>query len=119
MRLLGHIKPPQLPYQPVHVYVNGQFVASWQVSELANFSAIIPASFVSSPSLLIIDLHTPLAISPATVTDSPDQRRLGIACEEMQITEGIDPSATEPPVALMEATPLFRNEEWQHQHERR
>ena len=84
MRLSAFIAPPQLPAQPVDVYVQGEKVASWQVAEEADHTATIPEPLTRS-GLLKIDLHIPKAIAPAELTPGADTRRLGIACIELKL----------------------------------
>jgi hypothetical protein len=118
MRLFGNIKPPELSWQPVHVYVNGQYLRTWAVSEERTHAVVIPARFAAGGGLLLIDLHIPLAISPAAMGGPPDDRRLGVACAEMEIDEGTSSAAlaAEPPVPSEAPHPNWRNEEWHHSH---
>src|SRR5215475_7383087 len=60
MKLAGLTKDPELPYQPVEVYVNDQKVADWQVvAGPAEFSASIPQEMTRNGGLLRITLKIP------------------------------------------------------------
>ena len=109
MRMAGHTKLPELPFQPVHVYVNAQRIGIWKVAEERSYYVDIPAKFVAPPSdehegggrgetplgftnagktrLLLVDLHIPKAASPFDLDVNWDIRRLGIRCSEVQITQ--------------------------------
>jgi hypothetical protein len=85
MRLNGFTNPPALTHQPVDVVVNDEMVAQWQVSDLADFIAIIPAD-VANHEQLIVELRIPEAVSPKVLDVSEDSRMLGVACHELAIT---------------------------------
>lgn len=87
MKLVGLIHAPELSYQPVEVYVNGQKIADWQVSEPESFLAAIPKE-IAGAKKLNIELRTPKATTPKTLNMNDDARVLGVACYEMQITRG-------------------------------
>lgn len=83
-RLSGVAHPPQLPFQPVEVIVNGQRIAQWEVAALADFSAEIPAGVAASGSL-ILEFRIPKAISPKELGLGEDPRRLGLCWQELEI----------------------------------
>lgn len=86
MKLAGLTKDPELPYQPVEVYVNDQRVADWQlVADPAEFSASIPQEITRRGGLLRITLKIPKAISPKALGTSNDPRILGVACFDLQL----------------------------------
>ena len=85
MKLAGFTNPPALPYQPVQVYVNDERVADWQVSDPADFIAIIPQP-LAARERLIIELRMPLANSPKALGIGEDVRMLGVSCFEAVIT---------------------------------
>jgi hypothetical protein len=86
MKLAGLTKDPELPYQPVEVYVNDQKVADWQVvAGPAEFSASIPQEITRRGGLLRITLKIPKATSPKALGMSDDHRILGVACFDLQL----------------------------------
>jgi hypothetical protein len=88
MRMSGHTKSDDLPFQPVDVFVNGEKLASWKVGpELATYEAIIPKRMVNAGGLLTIDLDIPRAISPIALGGPPDPRQLGLKCVEMRLVK--------------------------------
>lgn len=109
MRLAGFTKLPELPYQPVDIYVNAKKIGNWKVAEDNIYTVIIPKQYVAAPEdehagggagetplgftnagktrLLLIDFHIPKAASPFDLNVSWDTRRLGIQCSELQITQ--------------------------------
>lgn len=87
MKLVGLIHPPEVSYQPVEVYVNGQKVADWQVAAPANFTATIPKE-IAAAKKLEIELRTPKSTIPKALKMNDDARVLGVACFEMEITKG-------------------------------
>jgi hypothetical protein len=89
MRLAAFTKVPEIPWQPVELYVNGQKLADWTVpADPAEFTAVIPAEVVKNPGELKIELKTPKAISPKALGVSADSRLLGVSCYELSITKG-------------------------------
>jgi hypothetical protein len=86
MKLAGLTKDPELPYQPVEVYVNDQKVADWQlVADPAEFSASIPQEITRRGGLLRITLKIPKATSPKALGRGADPRILGVACFDLQL----------------------------------
>jgi hypothetical protein len=87
MRLMGVSHPPELPFQPVEVYANGERVATWKVGERADYTADIPTSVIEKGGDLTIDLRIPKAVSPKSLGISPDPRLLGVCCWEYDLSE--------------------------------
>lgn len=101
MRLSGFINPPWLPFQPVEVFVNDEKVADWEVSDEADYVAMIPPS-IANHVRQMIELRMPQATSPKVLRLSNDARTLGVCCYEMAITEE-DSSAKIPNLEAEEA----------------
>jgi hypothetical protein len=88
MKLAGLTKDPELPLQPVEVYVNDQKVADWQVAAApAEFSAAIPQEMTKSGGLLRITLKIPKAVSPKELGLGADPRVLGVSCVDLQLVK--------------------------------
>ena len=91
VRLAAFTKAPEVPWQPVEFYVNGQKLADWTVSaDAEEFTAVIPVELVKSPGDLKVELETPKAISPKSMGVSADERLLGVCCYELSITKQSD-----------------------------
>ena len=91
VRLAAFTKVPEVPWQPVEVYVSGQKLADWTVSaDAEEFTAVIPVELVKSPGELKVELKTPKAISPKSMGLSADERLLGVCCYELSITKQSD-----------------------------
>ena len=86
MKLVGLIHAPELSYQPVEVYINGQKIADWQVSEPESFLAAIPKE-IAGAKKLDIELRTPKSTTPKALKMNEDARVLGVACYEFEITK--------------------------------
>jgi hypothetical protein len=86
MKLVGLIHAPELSYQPVEVYINGQKIADWQVSEPETFLAAIPKE-IAGAKKLEIELRTPKSTTPKALKMNEDARVLGVACYEFEITK--------------------------------
>ncbi|HSH40011.1 MAG TPA: hypothetical protein VK993_14655 [Chthoniobacterales bacterium] len=95
LKMHGYTFPPRLVTQPTAVFVNSIKIADWEVADLAEYRATIPTELVSSDTLLVVDLFTPKAVSPAFAGNSNDIRRLGLCVWEASIVQ--DPNA-EPSV---------------------
>ena len=85
MKLAGLTKDPELPFQPVEVYVNDRKVADWQVAKPAGFSAAIPQEMTRHGGLLRITLKIPKAASPKALKMSVDPRVLGVQCSDLRL----------------------------------
>ena len=116
MKLKGMTSAPELPFQPVHVSVNGRKIAVWKVSAAPrDYTAVIPRELVMPPSgtqnwagyttHLILDFYTPKSASPSRLNLSRDPRRLGVCVWEATITEGFDPAADNSELATVPETP--------------
>jgi hypothetical protein len=84
MRMGGLIHPPDLLFQPVEVYANGQKIADLQVSKLADFEASIPASIPNPDGKIEIEFRIPKSVSPKALGESSDSRELGIYVVRIQ-----------------------------------
>ena len=81
------IKPPELPFQPVEIDVNGNKLAEWEVSsELSDYTATIPNT-IADAGELEIELKTPKATTPQSLGMNDDKRVLGVCCAEMVISK--------------------------------
>jgi hypothetical protein len=93
MKLAGLTKDPDLPFQPVEVYINDQKVADWHVADTAEFSAAIPQTMTNSRGVLgsyrvlRITLKIPKAVSPKALGLSDDPRVLGVSCIDLQLVK--------------------------------
>src|SRR5213595_274762 len=91
VRLAAFTNAPEVPWQPVEFYVNGQKLADWTVSaDAEEFTAVIPVELVKSPDELEIELKTPKAISLKSMGVGADERLLGVCCYELCITKQSD-----------------------------
>jgi hypothetical protein len=88
------IHPPDLLFQPVEVYANGQKIADLQVGKLADFEASIPATIPNAAGKIEIEFRIPKATSPKAT-----RRELVSACSRHFCRS--DPSSeinTDPPI---------------------
>ena len=85
MKLAGLTKDPELPFQPVEVYINDQKIADWQVAKPAEFSAAIPQEITRRGGLLKIILKTAKAASPKALGVGADPRVLGVSCFDLRL----------------------------------
>ncbi len=91
VRAAGMNHPPQVPFQPVDVMINGEKIAHWEVAEEATFIATVPAKFMVAPdSILSVEFQLPGAVSPATFGQNGDGRRLGLRVRELSIDQTAD-----------------------------
>lgn len=81
------IHEPDLPTQPVEVYVSGQKIADWQVGNTAEFTATIPGEMTKDGSALAIELKTPKATSPKALGQSADPRVLGVCVHAVELAK--------------------------------
>jgi hypothetical protein len=88
MRLAALVKEPALPFQPVEVEINGQKIADWQVSDVAEFVAAIPHDITKKGGELTITLKTPKATSPKALGLNADPRVLGVCCLDLELSKG-------------------------------
>lgn len=87
MRMGGLIHPPDLLFQPVEVYANGQKIADLQVDKLADFEASIPAAIPNPDGKIEIEFRIPKATSPKALGLSLDPRDLGIFVVWMEVVK--------------------------------
>jgi hypothetical protein len=85
MKAGGFSKEPQIPSQPVEVFVNDEKVADWNVRDLAEYKAPIPAAVSQAGGVITITLKIPKAVSPKSLGMSQDPRLLGLACLEASL----------------------------------
>ena len=88
MRLAALVKPPELPFQPVEIEINGKKIADWQVADTSEFAAAIPSEFTTAGGLWTITIKTPKATSPKNLGLSADMRTLGICCLQLELAKG-------------------------------
>ena len=88
MRIAALIKPPDLPFQPVEIWVNDQKIAEWQVGNTAEFTAAIPHDLTKRGGPLNILVKTPKATSPKALGVNADPRVLGICCFDLEVSKG-------------------------------
>jgi hypothetical protein len=86
MKAGGFSKEPQIPSQPVEVLVNDEKVADWNVRDLAEYKAPIPAAVSQAGGVITITLKIPKAVSPKSLGTSQDSRLLGLSCLEASLT---------------------------------
>jgi hypothetical protein len=88
MRIAALTKAPDLPFQPVEVFVNNQKIAEWKVADTAEFVAAIPRDITKLGGNLTITIKTPKATSPKALGLSADPRVLGICCLDLELSKG-------------------------------
>lgn len=88
MKLSGLVREPALPYQTLEVRANGEKVAEWQVSNLAEFAGQLPPAITQAGGELTISLKIPKAASPKSLGINEDLRMLGICCFEFELSKG-------------------------------
>ena len=86
MLVSAYTHPPELPAQPVEVYVNGRKIADWEVANPAVNKADIPEELAAKGPTMTIQFRTPKATAPAEFSAKGDPRVLGICCHEMELT---------------------------------
>jgi hypothetical protein len=76
--------------QRVRVIANGEQIGEWRLrtDDFRSVSARIPARLIKEQRVRLV-FETPDATSPAELGVSPDERRLAIALESLQLIEGI------------------------------
>jgi len=88
MRIAALFKAPELPFQPVEIYINGQKIVEWQVGDTAEFAVAIPHDITKLGGVLTLNIKTPKATSPKTLGLSADPRVLGICCLDLELSKG-------------------------------
>lgn len=94
MRLEGITKNPELPWQPVEVWINGQLITAWEVEKTFNFYAVFPSELIRDDGSLDVQLKIPQATSPKALGFNNDERVLGVACSEVEIAKAVPINAT-------------------------
>lgn len=98
MRLVGNIKPPELPVQVVEVFANGHKVAVWFVEAPDDFYATIPSHVVGGDGKLYLEFWIPRA--GRLPTSAPDEaRRFGIGCYELEISKAASVAVSDSDLA--------------------
>ena len=88
MSVAAFTHAPDLPSQPVEVFVNGQKLAEWQASSNpVEYQLTIPASTVKGGRILEIEFRTPKATSPKSVGLNEDPRVLGACLQWLELTK--------------------------------
>lgn len=88
MTIAALIKPPELPFQPVEVFINDQKITEWQVGNTSEFTARVPPDLTKQGAVLNIELKTPKATSPKALGLNADPRVLGISCHYLEMSNG-------------------------------
>jgi hypothetical protein len=88
VRAAALTKPPELPDQPVEVYVNDQKIAEWRVGETAVFAAALPNEITKAGGTITILFKTPKATSPEALGLNADARILGICLVDLEFSKG-------------------------------
>ncbi|HSH40008.1 MAG TPA: hypothetical protein VK993_14640 [Chthoniobacterales bacterium] len=83
----GNILPPRLAVQPTLVYANKRQIAEWQVDEMGEYMAEIPADAIGPDGVLTVEFVSKNATSPQALGVNTDSRLLGIACFELLLTD--------------------------------
>jgi hypothetical protein len=81
----GLIHEPELPFQPVEVYANGQKIVEWQAGNTAEFVAKIAPEITKDGGTLTLEFRTPKATSPKALGLNQDPRVLGICVRRLQL----------------------------------
>ena len=87
VRMGGLTNLPDLPFQPVEVYANGQKVADLEVGKLADFDVSIPAEVTATGERLELEFRIPKATSPKALGQSGDLRILGVFVVQMELAK--------------------------------
>ncbi len=88
-RLAALTKTPELPAQPVEVYINDTKIAEWQVAETSEFTVALPNEITKSGGVLTIEFKMPKATSPKTLGLSSDSRILGICFHDLEFSKSL------------------------------
>jgi hypothetical protein len=88
MTLAALVKPPELPTQPVEVFIEDQKIAEWQVGNTSEFTAAIPQDLTKRGGTLKILIKTPKATSPKALEINADPRVLGVCCFDLEMSKG-------------------------------
>ncbi len=104
-RLEGITKKPELPWQPVEVWINGQLITTWAVEKTFNFYAVFPSELIRDDGSVDVQLKIPQATSPKSLGFNNDERVLGVACSEVEIAKAVPineiwPAPSSPPLSF-------------------
>lgn len=77
---------PELPFQPVEVYVNGQKIVEWQVAA-GEFVATISGEMTKNGGTLSIEFRTPKAFTPKSVGMNDDTRILALCVRSIELVK--------------------------------
>lgn len=89
LKAAGMIKEPELPFQPVEVYINNEKVADLQIGHTNEFSVAIPQGFTKAGGLLTVTFRTPKAASPKSLGQNEDDRVLGIRLFNLEFGQSV------------------------------
>jgi hypothetical protein len=67
------------------VLANGQPIGRWEVGELGDFAAVIPAEIASRGGPLTLEFRMPRAVSPKELGLGDDPRVLALRWYELEI----------------------------------
>jgi hypothetical protein len=79
------VKRSALSYQKAEVFANGQKIADWDVTDTADFTALIPAEVTKKSSILNVEFRLPNATSPNTLGLGDDARVLAIRVYSVEL----------------------------------
>jgi hypothetical protein len=82
----GFTKPPELPSQPVDIFIDGKQITHWEIATKGVVQMVVPAGYVRDGQLQI-DFKLPKASSPASLGVSVDQRRLGLRFFDVELVK--------------------------------
>jgi hypothetical protein len=81
---VGYLAEGNIEHQKVTVLINGQYLTKWEIKGDNFYKAIIPTSLLSSGiNDVVFEISNPL--SPASFSQSPDTRKLGMAVTKILI----------------------------------
>lgn len=83
--VLPYLGDGALDRQQVTVLAGGGEVARWQVDDRGWYEALIPQDRVDDDGAIELRFRISDPLAPSSVSDSPDERRLGLMAEEMVI----------------------------------
>lgn len=74
-----------LDHQQVTVLAGGEEVAQWQVADRDEYEALIPPDRINEDGVIELRFRISDPLAPASISDSPDMRALGLMVEDMVI----------------------------------
>lgn len=84
LRMRPMLAPPMIESQRVRVTVGETEVGSFNITQQTLRTCLVPWDIIKGRSTLDITLHLPDAARPSEVSNSRDNRMLGVAVSEMQ-----------------------------------